>query len=69
MMMPGQPAHPEPPERSEGEVRFQRAERRREKIYRDIQRDRAGNHRVPTWVLATVLGLILAAWVYLIISS
>ncbi|GGN66656.1 hypothetical protein GCM10010112_29250 [Actinoplanes lobatus] len=63
------PGQPEPPERSEREVRFRRAERRREKIYRDIQRDRAGNHRIPTWVLAAVLALILAGWVYLIITS
>ncbi|MBO3739081.1 hypothetical protein J5X75_35945 [Actinoplanes sp. NEAU-H7] len=64
--MPGQP---EPPERSEHEVRSRRHERRREKIYRDIQRARAGNHRIPTWVLAAVLGLILAGWAYLIITS
>ncbi|MBW6435491.1 hypothetical protein KZ829_17265 [Actinoplanes hulinensis] len=63
------PGRPEPPERSEREVRFQRAERRREKIYRDIQRDRAGNHRIPTWVLATLLALILAGWACLIITS
>ncbi|MFI5495599.1 hypothetical protein [Actinoplanes sp. NPDC051859] len=41
-------------------------ERRRERIRAQIARDRAGGHKVPTWVLATILGLILAGWLYLI---
>ena len=64
--MPGQP---EPPERSESEIRWRRLERRRERVFRQIQRDRAGGHKVPTWVLATILGLLLAGWAYLIITS
>jgi hypothetical protein len=69
MTTPGQPSLPEPPERNEYEVRWNRIERRRERIYRQIQKDRAGNHKIPTWVYATMLGLLLAGWLYLIITS
>ena len=49
--------------------RLPRHERRRQKIAAEIRRNREGGHRVPTWVLATVLGLILAGWVALIVVS
>jgi hypothetical protein len=58
---------PEPPERTAEQVLRGRVERRRERIRAQIRRDRAGGHRVPTWVLATVLGLLFAGWLYLII--
>ncbi|MEU8243752.1 hypothetical protein AB0C07_36330 [Actinoplanes missouriensis] len=67
--MPDQPSPPEQPERTEHEVRWNRIERRRERIYRQIQKDRAGNHKIPTWLYATILGLLLAGWLYLIITS
>ena len=35
----------------------------------EIQRNREGNHKIPTWVLATILGLILLAWLLLILLS
>ncbi|SDS18825.1 hypothetical protein [Actinoplanes derwentensis] len=60
------PGQPEPLERSEYEVRNGRMDRRRERIYQQIQRDRAGGHKVPTWVLAAILVLMLAGWGYLI---
>jgi hypothetical protein len=60
---------PEPPERTADQVLRGRVERRRERIRAQIRRDRAGGHRVPTWVLATVLGLLLAGWLYLIITG
>lgn len=44
-------------------------ERRREKIAEEIARNRRGEYTVPTWVLATALGLILAAWALLIVIS
>jgi len=43
-----------------------RIERRRERIRAEIRRNREGGHRVPTWVLAGVLALLLAGWVYLV---
>ncbi len=67
---PGQPDLPEqPPERSEEEVRWGRIERRRERIYQQVKRDREGNHKIPTWLMVTVLGLLLAGWLYLIVTS
>ncbi|GIE31491.1 hypothetical protein Ait01nite_045360 [Actinoplanes italicus] len=66
MTTPGQPDLPEPPETSEREVRLNRFDRRREKIRREIQRDREGDHKVPTWVLALILVLFVAGWAYLI---
>lgn len=44
-------------------------QKRREKIAAEIARNRRGEYTVPTWVLAAVLGLFVAAWVILIIFS
>jgi hypothetical protein len=59
----------EPEERTAEQVRDHWVNRRREKIYQEIARNRQGGHKVPTWVLAVVLVAILAAWAALIISS
>ncbi|MBG0567421.1 hypothetical protein [Actinoplanes aureus] len=64
-MTSSHPGQPEPdPDR-----RFNRVERRRERIRKQVQQARHGRHLVPTWLLATVLGLLLAGWLYLIITS
>jgi hypothetical protein len=68
MTQPDQPHQP-PPERTFDDVIRARVDRRREKIRAEVRRSRDGGHRIPTWVLATVLGLILAGWLYLIITS
>jgi hypothetical protein len=60
------PGQPEPSERTEHEVRMNRFDRRREKIRREIEQSREGNHKVPTWVLALILVLFVAGWAYLI---
>ncbi|BCB91417.1 hypothetical protein [Phytohabitans suffuscus] len=44
-------------------------ERRKQKIAEEIARNRRGGHTVPTWVLALLLGLFLAAWIGLIVFS
>ncbi|MDY7084667.1 MAG: hypothetical protein SYR96_06125 [Actinomycetota bacterium] len=46
-----------------------RLERRRERIRAEIRRNRAGGHRVPTWVLAVILGVFLVGWVLLVVTS
>ena len=46
-----------------------RVERKRDRIRAEIQRNRSGGHRVPTWVLVAVLALVLAGWLYLILTS
>lgn len=43
-----------------------RVERRRERIRTQVEQARNGGHKVPTWVLAAVLGLLLLGWLYLI---
>jgi hypothetical protein len=50
-------------------VLWGRAARRRERIRAEVARNRAGGHRVPTWALAAVLGVILLGWLYLIIAA
>jgi len=62
---PGQPD--DPPERTFEDVMWSRVERRRERIRAQVRRNRRGGHRVPTWVLATVLGLFLLGWLVLIL--
>ena len=56
----------EQPERTAEDVMWGRVERRREKIRAQVSHARNGNHKVPTWAMATVLGLILLGWLYLI---
>ena len=63
-----QPDQP-PPERSAEDVLWGRVRRRRDRIRAEIQRNREGGHRIPTWVLATILGLLVAGWLYLIVTS
>jgi hypothetical protein len=51
-----------------GDEQWGRLHRRRERIRAEIRRNRAGGHRVPTWVLAAVLAAILLGWLWLIMS-
>ncbi|GAB1641102.1 hypothetical protein [Krasilnikovia sp. MM14-A1259] len=55
-------------ERTVDDVLWSRVQRRRDRIRDEIQRNRAGGHRIPTWVLAALLGLLLLGWLYLIIT-
>jgi hypothetical protein len=57
---------PDQPERTPEQVSWGRLERRRERIRAEIRRNREGGHKIPTWVLAAVLGLVLIGWIYLI---
>ncbi|MBB5113827.1 hypothetical protein AB0K27_21380 [Micromonospora echinospora] len=42
-------------------------DRRREKIRAEIERNRRGDHKVPTWVLAAALVLIVGGWLALVL--
>jgi hypothetical protein len=44
-------------------------DRRRDRIVGEIQRNRRGEYKVPTWVLAAVLLAFIAAWAALIFFS
>ncbi|WBB76741.1 hypothetical protein O7602_14900 [Micromonospora sp. WMMD1128] len=48
--------------RDSGAEKLNWIDRRREKIRAEIERNRRGEHRVPTWVLAAVLVLIVVGW-------
>jgi hypothetical protein len=71
--MSEQPDQPPPgadkPERTFEDVMWGRVERKRERIRAEIRRNREGGHKVPTWVLAAILALLLAGWLYLIVTS
>ena len=56
----------EKPERSIEDVMWGRVERRRERIRAQVEHSRKGRHKIPTWFMATVLGLLLLGWLYLI---
>ncbi|HEY3506932.1 MAG TPA: hypothetical protein VGN37_29595 [Actinocatenispora sp.] len=45
------------------------ANRRREKIRTEIERNRRGEFKVPTWVLALVLVAFVTGWVLLIVLA
>ncbi|WP_436530160.1 hypothetical protein [Actinoplanes sp. HUAS TT8] len=49
--------------------RLNRADRRRERIRQQVHNARHGRQVVPTWLMATILGLIVAGWLYLIITK
>jgi hypothetical protein len=59
----------ERPELTAADVRWARLDRKRERIRDEIERNRAGGHKVPTWALAAVLGLVILAWVILVITA
>lgn len=42
-------------------------DRRRQKLAEEIARNRRGEYKVPTWVLAAILVVIVAAWVAVIL--
>ena len=59
---------PDQPERTAEDVSWGRVRRRRDRIRAEISRNRAGGHKIPTWVLAAVLGLFLLGWLWLIVT-
>lgn len=64
---PDQP--PVKPERSVEDVLWGRVERKRDKIRAEIARNRSGGHKIPTWVLATILGVFLVGWLIVILTN
>lgn len=59
----------EDPEFTQAEARHSRVRRRRDRIVAEIQRNRRGEYRVPTWVLAAILVAFVAAWLIWIFLS
>jgi hypothetical protein len=72
MPPPPQPDRPEPGPAGPGEAPPTNPGwfvRRRDKIAAEVARNRQGGHRVPTWVLAAALLLIVGAWATLILLA
>jgi hypothetical protein len=44
-------------------------QRRRERIRAEIERNRQGGHKVPTWVLVLILVVFVAGWAALVFLS
>ena len=44
-------------------------ERRQEKIAAEIERNRRGDYRVPTWGLVVALVVVVGAWLVLILLA
>jgi hypothetical protein len=61
---PGQPGQPEP----DRTARVRRPARR-DRIRAEIARNRRGDHTIPTWVLAVVAAVILAAFLWVIVTQ
>ncbi|MFE9206445.1 MULTISPECIES: hypothetical protein [unclassified Micromonospora] len=52
----------EPSGRDRGTEKLNWIDRRREKIRAEIERNRRGEYKVPTWVLGVALALIVVGW-------
>jgi hypothetical protein len=59
----------QPPEHTSEDVAWGRVQRKQAKIRAEIERNRAGGHRVPTWALAALLGAVLLAWMLLVVTT
>ncbi|MFG1722913.1 hypothetical protein ACGFLT_21320 [Micromonospora chalcea] len=57
----------ETPSGRDGTEKLNWIDRRREKIRAEIERNRRGDHKVPTWVLAAALVLIVGGWLALVL--
>ena len=44
-------------------------QRRRDRFVAEIERNRAGGHRVPTWVLAVALLAMITLWAAVVLLS
>jgi hypothetical protein len=67
--MPFSERDPDPPaetERTDAQVRKGFMQRRREKMIAEIERNRRGEYKVPTWVMAVALVVIVAGWAALV---
>jgi hypothetical protein len=53
----------------DGAVRPGFWQRRRDKYVAEIQRNRAGAHGIPTWVLAAALLVFIAAWAAVVLLA
>jgi hypothetical protein len=53
----------------QSESRKSWVQKRQDKMAAEIARNRRGEYKVPTWVLAAILLAVLGAWITLIVVS
>jgi len=58
-----------PLERTADDVLWGRLRRRRDRIRAEIHRNRTAPHKVPTWLLAAVLGAFILGWLFLVVTT
>jgi hypothetical protein len=68
------PDIPRPPDRKPDRLgiagaRMARAQKRRDKIVAEIQANRRGEYRVPTWVLGLALALMIIGVVVILVLA
>jgi hypothetical protein len=49
--------------------RLDRFRHRQERIVEEIQRNRRGEYRIPTWVLVVILLALVGGWIALIVLT
>jgi hypothetical protein len=54
------------PERTNEEMRAGYLQRKRQKVRDEIERNRRGEYKVPTWVLALALLVVVGGWAALV---
>ncbi|MGH8793326.1 MAG: hypothetical protein ACRDXX_11850 [Stackebrandtia sp.] len=64
-----EPQRAEPSDDGETSGKKSFVERRREKVREEIERNRRGEHIVPTWVLVVALIVVVVGWVSLILFA
>ena len=61
--------HPDQPALPERDPALSRLQRKQERIRAELERNRTGGHRVPTWTLAALLALVLFAWFLVAVTA
>jgi len=56
----------EDPFATNAQIRRGMAERRRRRIESELERNRTGSYRVPTWVMVVAILVIIGAWLALV---
>ena len=54
------------PQRTVEGILWARVDRRRDRVHAAVTQARSGKHWMPTWLMATLLGLFLLGWLYII---
>jgi hypothetical protein len=51
------------------QIRASFVQRRRKKVLAEIERNRRGEHRIPTWAMVLMIVAIVAAWILIVVLA